>query len=248
MRAAARPRCQHRRVDRIRDSAALARVKEAALDALAVLSPVECAGCGTPDRSLCRECLRELHGHPEVVVTGDGSDRLGVWSALEYDGVPRAVFLAFKEDGRTDTARALAAPLRRVVDAALRGRPPESVGFAVIPSSRAAFRQRGYHPTAFLLAKAGLRASRVLRAARQTEDQAGLGLVERHWNRAGSLYAAPRARGRTYLLVDDILTTGATLQEARRALEAAGARVAGAATIAVTRRRRHRSSRSRNTR
>jgi predicted amidophosphoribosyltransferase len=82
-----------------------------------------------------------------------------------------------------------------------------------------------------------LRSERVLRPVRRTVDQASLGVAQRAVNRAGSLRAAPSAAGRTYLLVDDILTTGATIREAARALRAAGARVVGAAVVARTERR-----------
>ena len=56
----------------------------AVLDALAVLLPVECAGCGADDRALCASCREELL--PEVLSRLVSSD-LRVWSGLEYDGV-----------------------------------------------------------------------------------------------------------------------------------------------------------------
>jgi hypothetical protein len=68
-------------------------IRDAVLDALAVLLPVDCAGCGAPDRALCSGCRRSLE--PEVSSRLVAPD-LRVWSGLEYEGVPRAVMLAFK--------------------------------------------------------------------------------------------------------------------------------------------------------
>ncbi|WP_369688378.1 ComF family protein [Actinomadura macra] len=78
-----------------------------------------------------------------------------------------------------------------------------------------------------------------LRHTRRVSDQAGLTVSERAANLAGALEAVPRAKvaGRRVVLVDDVITTGATLAEAARALRAADAEVIGAATLAATQRR-----------
>lgn len=211
---------------------------EALLDALAVLAPTTCCGCGAADRALCPICRAALAPSPRQW-TIEAEPPLQVWAALDYGGAPRRVLLAFKDGGRTDAARALARPLRSAVRAALAaGRPATSgegfVRLATIPSTRAAYRRRGYRPVEMVLARAGLRSEHPLRIARQTEDQAGLGLAERGRNRGGSLRASAGAAGVDWLLVDDILTTGSTLLEARRALYAVGASVLGAAVIAHT--------------
>jgi predicted amidophosphoribosyltransferase len=229
----------------------LSSLREAWLDALAVLAPTECSGCGVPDRALCNACRTALQPVPlRVDLPG-----LPVWAALDYQAVPRAVLVAFKDGGRTDAAPALAAALRAAIEASLRdaadrgGRGGGSRGsgggsgsragvhIATVPSTRAEFRRRGYRPVEMLLARAGLRSERVLRPVRRTVDQASLGVAQRAVNRAGSLRAGPRAAGCSYLLVDDILTTGSTLREAARALRAAGGRVVGAAVVARTERR-----------
>jgi predicted amidophosphoribosyltransferase len=86
----------------------------------------------------------------------------------------------------------------------------------------------------------------LLRSARVAEDQAGLGAAARASNLAGSMTCPRRAvtrRLRTateapplVVVVDDVITTGATVREAQRALEEAGVEVAGIAVVAATRR------------
>ena len=73
----------------------------------------------------------------------------------------------------------------------------------------------------------------MLRQRRAIADSAGLGLRERAENLHHALAARP-GEGRVALLVDDIVTTGATLGEAERALQAAGWAVAGAVVVAAT--------------
>ncbi|GAA3892518.1 ComF family protein [Leifsonia kafniensis] len=185
-----------------------------------------------------------------VVARGE----LAVWSALEYADVARRVIAAYKDGGRVDVASVLATALRSAVVAALAASIPTGVeGFdatvsgsddralgvrvATIPSSSAAWRQRGFSPVGLLLAREGIVSSRVLRQRGKRADQVGLGLVERSRNKQGSLVARGRLDGQDFLIVDDILTTGATMLEAKRAILAGGGRVVGLATLAETRRR-----------
>ncbi|WP_022884378.1 ComF family protein [Glaciibacter superstes] len=212
----------------------------AVLDAWAVLSPVDCSGCGAPDRGLCPVCRVALAASVHVSTRDD----VAVWSALDYSGVARRVIGAYKDGGRTDAAKALAAPLREAVVAALAHAPPHArtVHLVTIPSSRTAWRIRGFHPVELMLKRGGLAASEVLRPAvlrtgTQSVDQVGLGAIGRRQNKRGSLVARRSLEGFCCLVVDDIVTTGATLLEARRALVAAGADVLGMVTLAETRRR-----------
>lgn len=91
-----------------------------------------------------------------------------------------------------------------------------------------------------------LRWAPVLRVVRRLADQAGLDARARAANLAGAFAArdgpvrslvAPSLAGRTVVLLDDVLTTGATLAEAARAVREAGGVVRGAAVVAATRRR-----------
>jgi predicted amidophosphoribosyltransferase len=114
-----------------------------------------------------------------------------------------------------------------------------------VPSARPTVRARGHDPTARLASAAarrlggGVEVVRVLRQARAVADQAGLGTAQRAANLSGALVADPRRAppGRPVVVVDDVLTTGATLVEATRALRSAGCLVVGAAVVAATARR-----------
>jgi predicted amidophosphoribosyltransferase len=218
---------------------------EALLDAWAVLAPTDCSGCGAPDRALCPACRLSLGA---TVHTADRGGHT-VWSALDYSGVARRVIGAYKDGGRTDAAGALATPLRRAISTALaEGRPATGpVHLVTIPSSRAAWRIRGYHPVELLLKRAGLRATPALRQVGDAADQVGLERDARLRNKAGSLVAMPAARGLDCVIVDDIVTTGATLLEARRAVVAGGGNVVALAALAETRRRNPVPARSQET-
>lgn len=236
-----------------------ARLLGAVLDAWAVVLPIECSGCGAPDRSLCPACRAALRAsvHP------CRREGVPVWSGLDYAGVARRVIGAYKDGGRTDAASALAVPLRAAVAAALAAAPPgrpadagpvaspqrtvAGVHLVTVPSSRRAWRSRGYHPVELLLRRGGLAPTRVLRQVGEAVDQVGLGRVARGRNKHGSLRAVRRLDGFRCVIVDDILTTGATILEARRAVLEAGGEVIGLAALAETRLHRSDSSRSRET-
>lgn len=207
----------------------LDRVSRAAHDALAVVFPVDCAGCGAPDRALCAECRCALGGPLSSQRLSDGTR---VVSALRYEGSVRRCILEFKENSRTDISRYLASPLlSAITEAAL---PESSVELCLIPATRRARRVRGYHPTRLLLAKCRLRDAPVLAFANSTSDQKRLSRSAREDNVRGSLIARGSLAGRRFIIVDDILTTGSTVREAARALRDAGAMVASAATLAFT--------------
>ncbi|HEY8913318.1 ComF family protein [Lacisediminihabitans sp.] len=201
---------------------------DAALDAWSVLLPVSCAGCGADDRGLCLGCRAALEPLPRGIRLADGTT---VTSALRYDGLVRRAILAFKEQGRTDVARALARPLAAAITAAVHG-PVELVA---VPSSRGSYRRRGFDPVAVLVRRTGLGPpARVLAPSAARTEQKSLGREDRARNLPGSMRATMPLSGRRFVLIDDVLTTGATITEAARALRAAGAEVVSAATLADT--------------
>jgi predicted amidophosphoribosyltransferase len=133
--------------------------------------------------------------------------------------------------------------------AAVRGRAGEPLGVVPVPSSRAGRRRRGADVVRRLADRAlrqvagspdggDLVLLPVLRVRRPVRDQSGLGARARAGNVAGA-FAARRGssghlQGRPVLVVDDVLTTGATVAEAVRVLREQGAQVVGVAAAAAT--------------
>jgi predicted amidophosphoribosyltransferase len=192
--------------------------------------PVDCAGCGTAGPALCRDCRARLA--PQVRVRT--VDRLPVTSALAYRGVVQPVLVAFKNEGRTGLAPPLAAALRAAVATAVAPIEGDDLLLVPMPRTRRSAVERGYDPVRLLLRRARLPHADALRLVRRPGDQVRLGREARFANVERGTAARSRLDGRRVLLVDDVVTTGATLTEAARAVRAAGGAVLGAATVAST--------------
>ena len=199
------------------------------LDALAdLLLGSQCPGCDVPRWGICPQCAEELDVQPAVVA------RPGlppVVAANPYRPLMDRVIPRYKDDGALHLEGALARRLQAAV-AALS--PPSDAWVVPVPSRPGAVRARGFDHAARLASAVGrttgLRSRRGLRRSSAGTDQQALGKASRKSNMHGSMRAC--MRGGRVVLVDDIITTGASLAEAVRALEFAGVDVVGAAVIA----------------
>src|SRR5690606_39623026 len=186
------------------------------------------AGCGMEGRELCADCRARLVPRPVRRTLPDG---LPVAAGAEYRGAVRRILLAYKEEGRT----VLGGPLAGLLAAALAdGAWGPEVELCAVPSTRAAYRRRGFDPVRGILARTGRPAVRLLAPARAHAQQKARGRTERQANLHGAHRARGRLEGRRVLLVGGVVTTGATLAEAARAIRAAGGEVVGAVAIAAT--------------
>jgi len=157
--------------------------------------------------------------------------------ACDYQGELRAIIHAFKYDGRRSLARPLGALLRDAGAGVLDGAD------AVVPVPLHPWRRlrRGFNQSSDLARTLGVPVRHLLWRPHLTRPQAGLSPGFRRRNVQRAFATAPwlsgatrrtRITGRVIVLVDDIMTTGATLDACARVLKAAGAREVRALTLA----------------
>ena len=208
-------------------------------DLLDLLFPRRCLGCNAPGAALCLSC-RDAQV-PLVAARAP----IPIIAGSRYDGAVRAAILRYKERGRRDLVGPLSVLLSRAIGAALaEARPldrcrPVLVG---IPSNRKDAAARGGDHVARLARPAAVRsgtglAPGVLTLVRAKRDSAGLDARSRAENLAGAFAARAAKPAAAAIIVDDIVTTGATLREATRTLAEVGWPVLGAAVVAATPRR-----------
>lgn len=196
-----------------------------------LVDPV-CASCGDPFElpmepgALCAVCIEDPPPwrHARAV--------------FKYDGVARDLILRFKHADRTDSAPAFARWMLRAARPLIEGADL----IAPVPLHRGRLMKRRYNQAALLARQLDRQSAGVpgrfspdlLVRARKTPPQEGMGRAARKRNvRAAFALSEPEAvRGRVVLLVDDVMTTGATVGECVRVLRQAGAAAVDVVTVA----------------
>jgi ComF family protein len=180
----------------------------------------------------CRRCGAERTGSRCSECGGRTYPFRGAVAAGRYEGFVRDVVHRFKFGGRTDLARPLARRMAERVARAPWGSTIESVVPVPMRRLKLLF-ERGYNPAELLAQRLarelGRPARRWLAQTRPTPSQTSLTGAERRENPRGA-YRARRARG-IVLLVDDVLTTGATAGECSKELLRAGAKAVYLAVV-----------------
>jgi ComF family protein len=192
------------------------------------ITPPICDACGDP-LPTWRTLSVPLGRCPRCRRTRRHVDRLRAIGA--YDGALRGIVHALKYDGCRSLARPLASLMRHHGATLLAG-ADAAVPVPLHPWRR---RARGFNQAADLARHLGLPVCHAVRRVRATAAQAGLPASQRHRN-VRSAFAATRAAATildgTVVLVDDVATTGATLEACAGALKAAGIREVRALTAA----------------
>ncbi|HEY7288192.1 MAG TPA: ComF family protein [Vicinamibacterales bacterium] len=171
------------------------------------------------DKPLCRQCLIS----PGPI---DRSRAIGA-----YDGALAAIIHALKYDARRSLARQLGDRMRARGAEVLR----EAACVVPVPLHPSRRRQRGFNQAADLARHVGLPVVHALRRVRATTTQTHLSATERRLNLKTAFVASRAAdslTGSTVVLIDDVSTTGATLEECALTLKAAGVREVRALTAA----------------
>ena len=181
------------------------------------MGPGGCERCGLPleatDLDMCAACLARpprLHR---------------IRSAVSYDNVTRGVVIRLKYGRKVALAKTMARYM-----APLAGGLPEDSLLVPVPLHRNRLWQRGFNQSAIIAAELSKRLGvpsrpRALLRVKSTPPLKGLSRLQRRKTVAGAfrVSGAANLRGRTVVLVDDVLTTGSTANACARALQLAGA-------------------------
>jgi predicted amidophosphoribosyltransferase len=196
---------------------------------LDLLVPRACLVCRAPGAMLCRACRGALPWLPPDPVRGVACEL--AWAPVAYDGAARALVHALKLRGLTATADLMAAQIAAGVPAELLA----DRTLVPVPGNPRKRRARGFDPAEriarALARRTGLPTRAVLRARAGAGSQVGAGREQRLRRAAINVAGKPPRRA---LLVDDVQTTGATLEACARALKHAGSETVVAVTYART--------------
>ncbi len=204
------------------------------------IGPPVCGRCGQPlDRWSAQWHARErprpgaAAGHCEFCAAWPAELAWAASAVWLEDGPAKRLVFALKYGGWRIAAR----PMAQVLASALAAKLERLDALVPVPLGRSRLRERGHNQAAVLAdalgAVTGLPVLQALARTRETRTQTKLGPVERMRNVDGAFSAAGRALGGMQVaLVDDVVTTGATLGAAARALVKLGPASVGAVTFA----------------
>ena len=205
-----------------------------------LLFPVRCYGCRDLGFAICSNCRKHWNPH---IYQSQISD-LSVYSAIPYSAVARNILLAAKEENQKSADQLIIRALSKSVETLFRSIPVCAI--VPIPSQPSANRRRGRdfvsEISTSVARQCGVAVLPILHHQRVIRDQSKLNIADRRENLAMALAVkseySGNYSGEKVVILDDLLTTGATLKEANRALTKGGFLVQAAATACVVLRRR----------
>jgi predicted amidophosphoribosyltransferase len=205
-----------------------------------IIFPSRCIGCSRLGISICSECRKQWHPHIYSRAINWKNEIFPVFSSIEYSTIASKVLLSAKES-----------QIKAADDLIISGLT-HSLKFFIdrygsgtlvpIPSRRSATRKRGRDFLSEVTSQVGSQVDlpylSLLKHIRKVRDQSELNLPARSKNISGAFSAShdpsrlnlPGNSRPKIIVIDDLITTGATLAEAVRALRTAGFAVIGAVT------------------
>ena len=205
-----------------------------------LLFPTRCFGCRDLGYSICSNCRKLWNPHIYRSTIVD----LAVYSAIPYSPVAKNILLAAKEQSIKSADQLVRSAMAASLQVLFQKYPNSAL--VPIPSAPASNRRRGrdfINEMAIFVAKdMGVGVLPLLEQQRLVRDQSKLNIASRRENLAMALSIKPQLRGNysseSVVILDDLVTTGSTINEANRALTKAGFKVQAAATACVALRRR----------
>ncbi len=202
-----------------------------------LIFPSRCYGCNALGLSICTACRHEWIPHYYKT----HANAINIHSAVIYTPTASKIILAAKENGLKGADELLIEAIVHVLNKARLDSTKLNKSYFTlvpVPSSRQSQRRRGrsfiVDLTKAISEHSGISINDCLQVARRVSDQSGLTRVQRSANMQGAFSIKPGAilRGDA-ILIDDVVTTGATLREAARALNSQGSHAFGS-VCAVT--------------
>ncbi len=212
---------------------------------LAVAAPHRCVGCNSEGQVLCIDCRLQVPSKdptcyvcncpsPSGVTCGDcrsQTDLAGVMVATPYEGMIKDLVKALKYQHQVAVAKGLAQLLSPLLS------PADYDVVTAVPAAPSRYRHRGYHQAELIAKRVALDLGlpyRCLLGRLETESLVGSSRAERFEMVRDSFFArrSKSIRRQRILVIDDVLTTGATLSEAAKVLTAAGAKTVWGAAVA----------------
>ena len=198
-----------------------------------LIFPVRCLGCSTLGLSICSLCRSQWH--PHIFTRNSRSSPIfPIYSSIQYSPIAGKVLLAAKENSQVQADDLILDALTKALSQCVR---EHGVGILIpIPSRPSIARLRGRQfmvdLSQQLSVNTGLPTYENLVHVRKVRDQSSLEARARIKNLGGALKGQRYLSGKAFL-IDDLVTTGATLDEAARAMRDLGIEVAAAVTACV---------------
>jgi predicted amidophosphoribosyltransferase len=198
-----------------------------------LIFPIRCLGCSALGLSICSTCRSSWHPHLFRTLSRT-SPTFPIYSAIEYSPIAGRILLAAKEHGLVQADELILKALKKSLHRCLQD---YGTGMLIpIPSRKSIERLRGRQFIAEISAQLSgqtqLPTHLNLTHIRKVRDQSSLDAKGRIKNISGSMKALKYLSGKAFL-IDDLVTTGATLDEAARALREKGIEVAAAVTACI---------------